>query len=390
MLFQLKRYRTASLLILATAVWFAAMPAVAVDEPAKKPADEPADEPADPYAVPEGTPAELAEFIEGLLKTPPKTREARMKAMAAMQKASDKILAGDAEEKALAMVVRVKMMFARSPKDLQPLIEKLEKAKQPKLLRQVRGRLLQVKLRPAAQGSREELVKLIEEIEEFLSEGPLERNDVSLAMQAAQTAERSGRTELAADAYKTFAKLFAKSEDESIAGMAKRLEGVVRRLTVVGKEMEVEGTLVTGEEFDWSKYRGKVVLVDFWATWCGPCVGEVPNMIENYRLYHDKGFEIVGISLDRSRDALEKFIEDREIPWTILYSDDGPSPTVDYYGVLGIPTMMLVDTEGKVVSIRARGPQLHTELEKLLGPVEEAETEEEEEDEAEDAGEEEE
>jgi len=216
----------------------------------------------------------------------------------------------------------------------------------------------------------EKIAEAIAEVKEFLSKGPLQVGDVDLAMNVAQMAEMTGNTELAADAYTSFAKAFSESDNPEIIEKAKRLEGIVRRLTVIGKEMKVEGTLLDGEAFDWAAFsKDKVVLVDFWATWCGPCIGEIPNMLENYKAYHDLGFEIVGISLDRGREPLEKFIEDREIPWTILYSDNGPSPTVEYYGVTGIPTMMLVGKDGKVVSIRARGPQLTAELEKLLGPV---------------------
>ena len=129
-----------------------------------------------------------------------------------------------------------------------------------------------------------------------------------------------------------------------------------------------------GSKFDWAKYRGKVVLVDFWATWCGPCRAELPNVKKNYELYHDKGFEVVGISLDNDRAALEKFLETEQNPWITLY--DGPwndNAVATYYGIMGIPTVILVDKEGKVVSTRARGPELGKQLAALLGPAEPAE-----------------
>ncbi len=124
-----------------------------------------------------------------------------------------------------------------------------------------------------------------------------------------------------------------------------------------------------GKKFDWSQYKGKVVLVDFWATWCGPCREEIPNMKANYEKYHAQGFDIVGISVDEDRAKLEKFLKTEKIPWTTINEkpdDEGNSPMVDYYGIMGFPTTMLVDREGKVVELEARGEDLGKELAKLF------------------------
>ena len=151
------------------------------------------------------------------------------------------------------------------------------------------------------------------------------------------------------------------------------MEGAARRLDLLGNPLELSGTEMDGSKFDWAKYRGKVVLVDFWATWCGPCLAELPNVKKNYELYHDKGFDIVGVSLDQDRAKLEEFLQKEQNPWTTLH--DGAwndNAVATYYGIMGIPTVILVDKEGKVVSTRARGPELGKLLAELLGPAEPA------------------
>ena len=91
-------------------------------------------------------------------------------------------------------------------------------------------------------------------------------------------------------------------------------------------KLELSGKFLDGNELDWASYRGKVVLVDYWATWCGPCRAEVPNVLENYLKYHDKGFDVIGISLDDKRSDAEDYVKQTNIPWPSLFHDvDGRS-----------------------------------------------------------------
>lgn len=147
------------------------------------------------------------------------------------------------------------------------------------------------------------------------------------------------------------------------AGLVRdRLKMPMARIKLVGTKPKIEGTTVDGEKFDWSKYKDKVVLLDFWATWCGPCVQEMPNVKKAYEKYHEKGFEVVGISLDNSKEDLVAFLKDKKVPWTTIY----PDTLSEKFLVEGIPATFLIDRDGKLVSISARGPRLEQQLDKLL------------------------
>jgi peroxiredoxin len=101
----------------------------------------------------------------------------------------------------------------------------------------------------------------------------------------------------------------------------------------------------------------------------------MPNVKKNYAKYHDKGFEVVGVSLDQDVKPLKKFLQDENITWPILFPQDKKdqgwkNPLAVYYGVNGIPCVILINQEGKVVSLNARGPELSKKLEELLGKAE--------------------
>lgn len=133
----------------------------------------------------------------------------------------------------------------------------------------------------------------------------------------------------------------------------------------VGDKPELVGTTVDGDPIDLADYKGKVVLLDFWATWCPPCMEELPNMIATYEKYHDKGFEIIGVSADRNRSALTGVLEEKSIAWPNLYNREQDASLVEAFNIQAFPTLLLLDREGVVVAMNPRGP----EMEKAVGEL---------------------
>ena len=119
-----------------------------------------------------------------------------------------------------------------------------------------------------------------------------------------------------------------------------------------------------GEPLSLEQYRGQVVLLDFWATWCGPCIAEMPNVKRIYEVYRNQKFEIIGISLDNSTAPLEAYIEKENIAWR-QYLDSGGKISLQY-NVRAIPSTFLIDGSGLIRKVNLRGPALETAVANLV------------------------
>ncbi len=169
------------------------------------------------------------------------------------------------------------------------------------------------------------------------------------------------------------------------AGVRAFAEEKLKSLERLAKPLELAFTAVDGRAVDLRALRGKVVLVDFWATWCGPCIAELPNIKRVYAELHAKGFEIIGITLENARllpgdtaeqtaaklekakKVLNDFTAKEQMPWPQHF--DGrywKNELATKYGIGAIPAMFLIDQEGRVVSTNARGEALEREVRRLL------------------------
>ncbi|UCF06824.1 MAG: redoxin domain-containing protein [bacterium] len=134
-------------------------------------------------------------------------------------------------------------------------------------------------------------------------------------------------------------------------------------LPAIGFSMQSAG----GEKITLDSYKGKVVLLDFWASWCAPCRNEMPNVKKVYNHFHDKGFEIIGISLDDKKYKFDSYVDTQQLPWPQIYDGKGwMSEVGQLYAVNSIPATYLLDRQGKIRYKNVRGKELHTAIAKLI------------------------
>jgi len=122
-----------------------------------------------------------------------------------------------------------------------------------------------------------------------------------------------------------------------------------------------------GNTVDLEKLRGEVVLIDYWASWCGPCAKELPTLRKAYKRFADRGFEIISISFDTEVAAMNQFAAREKMTWPLIWAEGGEeSDLAKLYNISGIPATFLIGPDGKVIDTDLRGRKLLRRIEKQL------------------------
>jgi thiol-disulfide isomerase/thioredoxin len=196
--------------------------------------------------------------------------------------------------------------------------------------------------------------KVLDDVEKLTKAKP---DSIPVAQQVAMLSELGA----ANDANRTRAEGLVDNLTSPFAKQMKEQLAAGRKLREMeNKPIDIAGTKVDGSNFKTSDWKGKVILVDFWATWCGPCKAELPRVKDVYSKYHEKGLEVLGVSCDSDKDALQGFVkEDPAMAWPQLF-DAAENPKLNWhplakqYGINGIPTMFLIDKKGVLRTVKAR------------------------------------
>jgi peroxiredoxin len=257
-----------------------------------------------------------------------------------------------------------------------PLTHAADKGDPKAQLQELVGKVRK-KIQPGQQATEETFAPELKEFDALLAEHQGEKTDEVaqiLLMKAMLYAQLLENQEKATALIKQLKTDFpetkpGKDADKILESFAKQAAAkkIQSALAVGSTFPDFDVKDLDGKPLSVSGYKGKVVVIDFWATWCGPCVGELPNVLKTYEKNHPKGLEIIGISLDQNKERLTKFIDDKKVPWRQYFDGLGwQNKLAEKYGVNSIPATYLLDKEGKILAKDLRGDALETAVAKAL------------------------
>jgi thiol-disulfide isomerase/thioredoxin len=255
--------------------------------------------------------------------------------------------------------------YPKGAKRLESLWERLGKEDDGTLAGYVRFRQLTAEYGLAVQANKgNDFAKVqsewLKKLEQFVADYPKSPDAAEAMLQLAIAQEFAGQEEEAKKWYGNIGRDFPG------ATVAKKAAGAKIRLDSVGKVIDLQGKSPSGDIVELTKYRGKAVLIQYWATWCEPCKADMVVLRDLLEKHGGTDFAVIGVNLDSNSQAVSSFLSEHKLPWPQVYEDGGldSRPALEM-GILTLPTMILVDREGKVINRNVSASELAAELKKI-------------------------
>ncbi|MDG2380594.1 MAG: TlpA disulfide reductase family protein [Pirellulaceae bacterium] len=328
-----------------------------------------------PYAPPaDATAIGLIDFILEM-QDKPRSIQRRKGFSLGVVEASDRLLASDAKErwKTIALLAKTKYLHrdaswgsAKSEEALNRTIDQWKDDPRPAVVNEMRFLQLEQQALASDDTAKDELPGLLNALIEFCEQQSLNGRHLRLASQSVHVVNRLD----APDRETYFQRLgteFVKSDDKQLAAYGKRIaQSAGSQKDYLNKPLVLTGVTADGGRFDWDTYRGNWVVVDFWATWCGPCRKAMPELRTLAKQYQTQGLQIVGVNLDEDLKVVAEFLSQEELPWANLIGKEA-TETAKKYDVRSIPKLMLVDRKGRIRFVSHKVAEIAQRIEAEVG-----------------------